>query len=251
MTDATGYELSRKWFDFAFENPEKISPTHAAVYFFAIEHCNRLGWKRKFGFPTSMAMDAIGVKSYNTYIKVFNDLVDWGFFELAQKSKNQYSSNIIALSKINKALDKALDKALIKHATKQSESTQQSIDSINKQRTNKQRTINKEPLKGEKLIFDSFRKNYPGTKKAIDTEFSNFKKHKDWREVLPLLDDALKKQKEARAARARQRKFVPEWKNLQTWINQRCWEEEISTDTQTPKKYISEDEFTKHGITVH
>ena len=24
--------------------------------------------------------------------------------------------------------------------------------------------------------------------------------------------------------------FVPEWKNLKTWINQRCWEEEIKIE---------------------
>lgn len=143
-----GYELSRGWFDFCFENPEKIKPNHTAVYFFAIEHCNRLGWKEKFGLPSSMSMEAIGIKSYNTYINTFRDLVEWGFFELVEKSKNQYSSNIIALSKNNKALDKALDKALIKHTTKQSESTRQStgesIDSINKQ-------YNKEPLNNKPL----------------------------------------------------------------------------------------------------
>jgi DNA gyrase inhibitor GyrI len=44
------YELSRNFYDWAFENPEKIKPNHAALYFFAIEHCNRLAWKEKFGF---------------------------------------------------------------------------------------------------------------------------------------------------------------------------------------------------------
>lgn len=130
-----GYSISRSWWDFAFANPEKVKPIHAALLFFAVEHCNRLGWKEKFGLPSSMAMEAIGVHSYNTYISAFNNLCEWGFFELVQKSKNQYSSNIIALSKFDEALDKALDKALTKHATKQSESTIQSIDSIDKQRT--------------------------------------------------------------------------------------------------------------------
>jgi hypothetical protein len=129
------YKLSRSFWDFAFENPDKIKPNHIALYFFAIEHCNRLGWKVKFGLPTTMVMEAIGVKSYNTYIKVFNELVEMGFFTLHEKSKNQYSSNVIELSKFNKANDKALDKALIKHATKQSESTIQSIDSIDIQDT--------------------------------------------------------------------------------------------------------------------
>jgi hypothetical protein len=113
------FKLNRKFWDFAFENPERIKLTHIGIYYFAVEHCNRLGWKKKFGLPTSMVMEATSIKSYNTYIKAFNDLVEFGFFELHQKSKNQYSSNVIALSNFDKALDKALDKAIIKHTTKQ------------------------------------------------------------------------------------------------------------------------------------
>jgi len=129
------YELSRAFIDYAFENPDKINPTHYAIYFFAIEHCNRLGWKRKFGLPSQMVMEAIGVKNWRTYIKCFNDLVEFGFIEVIEKSKNQYSSNIIAIVKNTKATTKALDKALQKHSTKQGKS----IVSIDKQ-------INKEQL---------------------------------------------------------------------------------------------------------
>jgi hypothetical protein len=92
------YSLSRAWFDWSFDNPEKVSPTHTAVLFFAIEHCNRLGWKKKFGFPSEMAKEALGIKSYNTYINTLNDLIEWGFIEMIEKSKNQYSANIISLS---------------------------------------------------------------------------------------------------------------------------------------------------------
>lgn len=126
-----GYELSRKWFDWSFENPERINTNHTALYFFIIEHCNRLGWKEKFGLPTTMAKEAIGIRSYNTYINTLNDLVEFGFINLIEKSKNQYSSNIVALSNFDKAPNKALDKALIKHTTKQRES----ISSIDKQET--------------------------------------------------------------------------------------------------------------------
>lgn len=136
-----GYELSRVWFDWCFVNPEKIKPNHSALYFFCIEHCNRLGWKDKFGLPTTMAMEALGIKSYNTYKDTLNDLIEFGFIKLVQKSQNQYSANIIALSNFNKAVNKALDKALIKHTSKQSESTRQSTDSIDKPLT-----INNEPL---------------------------------------------------------------------------------------------------------
>lgn len=143
----TSYDLSRAFFDWSFENPEKVSPNHTAIYFFAIEHCNRLGWKDKFGFPTQMAMEAIGIKKHQTYIKYFTDLVEWGFIKMVEKSKNQYSANIISLQSAMPKNGKALDKALIKHGAKQTESmgqsTGQSNRPIDKQLTidNKQRTI--------------------------------------------------------------------------------------------------------------
>ena len=136
------FKLSRQWFDWSFENPELIKPNHTALYFFIIEQCNRLGWKEKFGLPTTMAKEAIGIKSYNTYIDTLNDLVAWGFITMIEKSKNQYSSNIVALSNFDIAHNKALDKALIKHASKQSESTGESISSIDIQETIEPETRN-------------------------------------------------------------------------------------------------------------
>jgi hypothetical protein len=139
-----GYDLSRTWFDFCFDNPEKINPNHTAIYFFAIEHCNRLGWKKKFGFPSQMTMDALGIKKHQTYIKYFNDLVDWKFFQLIQKSKNQYSANIISIMSAMPKNGEALDKAIIKHAAKQTESNGQSnstiVKPVNKE-TNKPITL--------------------------------------------------------------------------------------------------------------
>lgn len=146
-----GYELSRIWFDWCFENPEKINTNHSALYFFAIEHCNRLGWRKKFGFPTEMAKDAIGIKSYRTYINTLNDLVEWGFIEMIERSKNQYSANIVALVNFDKALDKALDKAMQKHDTKQRKSIGESNDSINKHITLE--PINQLNLKTENDLF--------------------------------------------------------------------------------------------------
>lgn len=133
----TGYSLSRKFWNFAFENPHLIKPHHSSIFFFSVEHCNRMGWKSVFGFPTTMAMEAVGIKSYRTYIKHFNDLVDFGFITIVERSKNQFSSNIISIFGIaskDKADDKALVKALQKQMSKQVQSTCQgsgeSIDSI-------------------------------------------------------------------------------------------------------------------------
>jgi len=130
MSKLNSYDLSRNFWNWAFDNPEKISPNHAAIYFFSVEHCNRLGWKEKFGLPSQMVMDAIGIKKHSTYIRYFNDLVEYKFFNLIQKSKNQYSSNIISLSfalpKKGEALDKAIAKHGVKHTAKQKEYKQTS-----------------------------------------------------------------------------------------------------------------------------
>jgi len=86
-------------------------------------------------------------------------------------------------------------------------------------------------LEEEKEMFDEFRKNYPGVKRGLNIEFTNFiKKHGDWKEILKILLERLQYQKEARQLRKENKLFVPEWKHLQTWINQRCWEELINTD---------------------
>ena len=153
--ELNSYSLSRNWFDFAFDNPEKIKPNHTALYFFMIEHCNRLGWKRKFGLPTTMAKEAIGIRSYNTYIDTFNDLISFGFVDLIEKSTNQYSANIIALSNFDKASSRALDKAFIKHDTKQVVKQRESISSIDKQENKEQENKEQEKSNNElvKLEF--------------------------------------------------------------------------------------------------
>jgi len=86
------------------------------------------------------------------------------------------------------------------------------------------------PPKGDlwKSEFEEARKMYPGTKRGLNTEFGNFKKkHKDWKSAIPLLVPAIKNQIEIKRKLLAQNRFVPEWKHFRTWINQRCWEEEI------------------------
>lgn len=130
-----GYELTRQWWDFAYNSGKDVKPEHHAVYLYSVELCNRLGWKQRFGIPTTVAMEAVGIRSYKTYIKVFKDLCEWGLFELLEKSTNQYSANVIALVIFTEAQSKALDKALLNHTPKQVQSTDQSTYSIIKQET--------------------------------------------------------------------------------------------------------------------
>ena len=96
----------------------------------------------------------------------------------------------------------------------------------------------------EEEIFEIFRISYPGTKRGFGSEFENLKKkHKDWKKIVPVLSDALTYQNSAREIKRLSGGFVPEWKNLQTWINQRCWEEEIETNNLSNGK-------SKNGATV-
>ena len=217
-----GYELSRKFVDFSFENPSKIKPVHYALYFFSIEHCNRLGWKKEFGLPTTMTMEAIGIRSYNTYSKTFNDLVSFGFFNLIERSKNQYSANIIALSNFNKALDKALDKAFIKHDTKQSESTTQSIDSINKPITINKETINKE--QEFDLFWDLYDKKV-GEKSKIKKKYDKLSK-----ETKDLIIKYIPKYKLS----CPDKKFR---KNPSTFLNNKSWNDELIGENTVKKSW--------------
>lgn len=85
-------------------------------------------------------------------------------------------------------------------------------------------------LQKAKEDFDVFRKTYPGTKRGLATEFDNFRrKHKDWREVIPLLLPAAKAYTEQTRTRGTPKEYI---KHLQTWINNRCWE----TDYQSENK---------------
>lgn len=106
-------------------------------------------------------------------------------------------------------------------STKSTDSVSDSVSVINK----------------DLLVFDNFRKEYLGTKLGNETEFKNFQKHTDWKNVLPTLQNILKLQIENRNAKKQRSEFVPEWKNLKTWINQRCWEEVIEENKEFKPKY--------------
>lgn len=94
-----------------------------------------------------------------------------------------------------------------------------------KKKSKERREESASPLKNE---FDAFRVAYPGTKRGLDVEFEYFKKvTKNWKEIVPILKPKLQYQINARKLRESKKLFVPEWKNLSTWINNKCWEEEL------------------------
>ena len=107
-----GYDLTRNWYNYKFENIGKVKSIHSDMYFYIVDLWNRLGQKENIGLPTRMTMESLGINSYNTYKKTLEDLIKFGFIKLVQESTNQHNSKIVALSKNDKASDKALDKAI-------------------------------------------------------------------------------------------------------------------------------------------
>lgn len=112
----SGYELARKWFDYAFDKKE-CKVQHTAIYMWIIELNNRLGWKKEFGLPTADTMEGLSIGNKNTYLDALRDIADWGFISIIKESKNQYQACIISLccSKSELAIVSALDTALIQH----------------------------------------------------------------------------------------------------------------------------------------
>jgi hypothetical protein len=79
-------------------------------------------------------------------------------------------------------------------------------------------------------FFDEARKSYPGTRGGLKSEWGNFQsKHgAEVEEILPLLAPAIQREKTHKAALKTAGLMVPQWKNFQTWINNRCWEQEFA-----------------------
>ncbi len=76
------------------------------------------------------------------------------------------------------------------------------------------------------FMFEEFRKKYPGTKRGADAEIESFKKkHKDWMKIIPLLIPCLENQIKVKKTMTDKNIFVPQWSHLQTFLNQRKWEE--------------------------
>lgn len=89
-----------------------------------------------------------------------------------------------------------------------------------------------------KTMFEGFRKLYPGTKRGLDTEYENMqKKHKDYKDIIPYLENIIINQIKFKNEQKAKGEFVPQWKNLQTWINNRSWEEVFETHHTTSSRY--------------
>lgn len=84
-------DLGANWFNFCFDNPEKIKPIHTAMYFFLLDYCGRTGGKRIFDIPICLAMESIGEKSMNRIRRTLDDLKSFGFITyIRELNRNSY-----------------------------------------------------------------------------------------------------------------------------------------------------------------
>lgn len=157
-----GYDLSRRWFDFAFENRD-CKVQHTALYMWIIELSNRLGWKSEFGLPTNATMEGLGIGNRGTYARTLGDLAEWKFIEIVQESKNQYQACIIKLCLFNneQAEHQALDQALNRHSVNHSTSIDTDIASctvpIDKPLNNETfKPLNNETDDADRVVDENF-----------------------------------------------------------------------------------------------
>ena len=141
-----GYDLSHKFYEWAFENRRVFKPAVPALYFYLVEVCNKLGWKKEFSISSKECMEGMGVSAYNTYKEAFDILCDNGLITIVKKSCNHHQANIISLSNFNRVDDEVANKVNDKVTTEYSESSSNSNCDIHK--TNK--TV--KPLKTNKTV---------------------------------------------------------------------------------------------------
>jgi len=177
------------------KNETKIEPTAIAIYFFLLHVANKLSWRESFQITASEVMNFTNIKSYKTYKKNLDFLIENGAIELVEASKNQYSCNRIALVKFTKALTKASPK----HLPKQVQSTYQSISHIHKtNNTNKTiKDYNTKKVKKAHTFSESvyhenlelFTEDFTKTKTYLDNSNIDIEKLFD---TLSLADDKYK-----------------------------------------------------------
>lgn len=206
----TAFELTRKWFDFSFENKE-AKVQHTAIFLWIIELNNRLGWKSEFGLPTHDTMEGLSIGNKNTYLSALRELEKWGFIKIVKASKNQYQANIISICRIRKvtALRTALDTALIHHSNSTGNGIDNSIDPIDKQ-------VNKETSK--QIAFEKFWNKYPVKVAKAKCKPKFLKLDADAIETILSTIDAFVEYKPFESYRH---------PNPETYLNQERWADEI------------------------
>jgi hypothetical protein len=152
-----GYQLTRRWFNFTFDNTE-AKVQHTAIYCWLIELNNRLGWKDEFTINTQFTMEGLSIGNKNTYLSALTDLENWGFIKTIRPSVNQNYGRVITLrcydndTAVHTATTTAMDTALIQQNDDNDNGSVPIVKQVN-QETTKPR--NHKPIYTQKDLSDS------------------------------------------------------------------------------------------------
>jgi hypothetical protein len=155
-----GYQLTRRWFNFAFENSQ-AKVQHTALYCWMVELNNRLGWKDEFTINTQFTMEGLSIGNKNTYLAALADLEKWGFIKTIRPSINQNYGKVITLrcGDLATAVHTAMDMALIQESDGNDEGGVPIVKQVNQETT--------EPLNTETEIQPEAKpKKMPTAKKT-------------------------------------------------------------------------------------
>jgi hypothetical protein len=184
------------------------------------------------------------IYSLSTWAKVFGK--GWTVQKVRTFFKLLESDSIIN----TQGLQKTTRLTLINYSTYQGEQHTDEQKVTHKQLTeNEQRTNKKRQLKNVKnekndqedkdvdykVLFDTARKLYQGSKNGLDPEWDNFKKKNPVKVASDILL-AVKYQIAWRDELKNSDTFVAPWKNFSTWINKQCWTEEKPQVEETRQK---------------
>jgi general stress protein YciG len=176
-----------------------------------------------------------------------------GLDPLADSIIVQYNEDHDRFSKAGKkggeiSAKSSLAQALLKPSSSQNQADKIRVD---KNRENKDNTPL--PPKGDcvgeemspaQVLFEEFRKAYPGTKQGHDAAWARFRRKagRDHKEIAHKLMPALEREQAHRDRVKTAGAFLEPWKHLSTWINNHCWDQEFATDIVTPERRQSASE---------
>lgn len=205
------FNIVRNYFNWCFENPDKIKPAHTAIYFYALDMNNRFGWKEKFSFPSLQAMEATSIKSKNTFYKAFNELAEFGFIKIIATSKNQNTANIISIS------------AVIEFESAQYTVNTSALDLANIQHEfgggNKDKQINKKPTKQEKnensIAFDLIKLEKPEDLNIFNNEHRTLVNN--WDELIKSFNIQMELEIAQKTIKSKSQELFPRFKKYTNW----------------------------------
>lgn len=230
----SGYELSRQWFDFAYENPDKVTSAQTALYMWLIEANNRKGFSEKFVFNTSDACSCTGIKDRKTIWKAMEELVANGFVTVVNKAKNQNQVSVLSIVYNKVKTDGALDTSMV------NEKARLSVDSPSGTTADTQATplaLGQAPPPAPPLAPPhSYKPQTANNKQQTYIEFEIF-----WAMYDKKVGDKGKIEKKWRALTDGDRteiiRYIPEYvkakpdkqfrKDPQTFLNNHSWRDEI------------------------